>query len=125
LIEHGLPFTSPFSIIALHNFHGAASRVGASATAFALRQNHLMVELVAAWEPQSLEDEQRHIDWSQRISHALAPHALAGGYINLLDDTEQERVPLAFGANYERLIELKRTYDPDDVFCSTIGHLVP
>lgn len=47
------------------------------------------------------------------------------GYIGLLDEGEQERVPLTFGANYERLLELKRTYDPNDVFHSTIGHIPP
>ncbi len=123
LIEQGLPFSSPFSLMALHHFHGAASRVGASETAFALRQYHLMVELIAAWEPQSTDEEQRHIQWAQNISQALAPYAFKGGYINLLDEQEQERVPLAFGSNYERLLDLKRTYDPDDVFHSTIGHL--
>ncbi|MBW4632018.1 MAG: FAD-binding protein [Iphinoe sp. HA4291-MV1] len=125
LIEHGLPLPSPFSMINVHNFHGAASRVGASETAFALRQDHLMVELIAAWEPQSPDDEQRHIQWAQHISQALAPYAFKGGYINLLDEKEQERVPLAFGSNYERLLDLKRKYDPDDVFHSTIGHLTP
>jgi FAD/FMN-containing dehydrogenase len=123
LIEQGLPFSSPFSFIALHHFHGAASRVGASETAFALRQDHLMVELIAAWEPQ--DDEQRHIQWAQNISQALAPYALKGGYISLLDQEEQERVRLAFGSNYERLLDLKRKYDPDNVFRSTIGHLAP
>ncbi len=48
LIEQGLPLSSPFSLISLHHFHGAASRVGVSETAFALRQNHLMVEFIAA-----------------------------------------------------------------------------
>jgi FAD/FMN-containing dehydrogenase len=121
LIEQGLPFSSPFSFIALHHFHGAASRVGASETAFALRQDHLMVELIAAWEAQ--DDEQRHLQWAQNISRSLAPYALKGGYISLLDREEQERVRLAFGSNYERLLDLKQKYDPDDVFRSTIGHL--
>ena len=40
----------------------------------------------------------------------------------LLDQEEQERVPLAFGSNYQCLLDLKRRYDPDDVFRSTIGH---
>ncbi|RUS93620.1 6-hydroxy-D-nicotine oxidase [Dulcicalothrix desertica PCC 7102] len=123
LIEQGLPFSSPFSFIALHHFHGAASRVGASETAFALRQDHLMVELIAAWEPQ--DSEQRHIQWAQHISGSLAPYAFKGGYINLLDEHEIERVRLAFGSNYERLLDLKQKYDPDDVFRSTIGHLAP
>ena len=120
LIEQGLPFSSPFSFMMAHHCHGAASRVGVSETAFALRQDHLMFELVAGWEPQS-PDEQPHIEWAQNISQALAPYAFKGGYINLLD--EQDRVPLAFGSNYQRLLDLKRTYDPDDVFSSTIGHL--
>ena len=97
---------------------------GASETAFALRQDHLMVEMIAAWEPQTPDEDQRHIEWAQNLSQALAPYAFKGGYINLLDEKEQERVPLAFGSNYERLLDLKRTYDPDDVFSSTIGHLV-
>jgi hypothetical protein len=82
LIEQGLPLPSPFSMINIHHFHGAASRVGVSETAFALRQDHLMVELTAAWEPQSPDDEQRHLQWAQHISQALAPYAFKGGYIN-------------------------------------------
>ncbi|MBW4549427.1 MAG: FAD-binding oxidoreductase [Symplocastrum torsivum CPER-KK1] len=124
LIEQGLPLSSPFSLIELHNFHGAASRVGVSETAFALRQDHLTVQMIAAWEPQSPDEEQRHIQWAQNISQVLAPYAFKWGYINALDEKEQERVPLAFGPNYQRLLDLKRTYDPDDVFSSTIGHLV-
>ncbi len=123
LIEQGLPFSSPFSILSLHNFHGAASRVGMSETAFALRQNHLMVEMIAGWEPQSPDEEQKHLQWAQNLSQALAPYALKGGYINLLSERESERIPLAFGANYARLLDLKRSYDPDDVFSSTIGHI--
>ncbi len=123
LIQQGLPLSSPFSLIELHNFHGTASRVSASENAFALRQNHLMVQAIAAWEPQSPGDEQQHIQWAQNISQALAPYAFKGGYINALDEKEQERIPLAFGSNYERLLDLKRKYDPDDVFHSTIGHL--
>jgi len=44
-------------------------------------------------------------------------YALKGGYISL-DQEEQERVRLAFGSNYERLLDLKQKYDPDDVFRS-------
>lgn len=125
LIECAQQFSSPFSAISLHHFHGAASRVAVSETAFALRQDHLLVEIIAAWEPQSPEEDQRHLQWAQGGSRALAPYALKGGYVNLLDEGEQERVPLAFGPNYERLLKLKHMYDPDDVFHSTIGHVKP
>ncbi|GHO97835.1 6-hydroxy-D-nicotine oxidase [Reticulibacter mediterranei] len=124
LVESVQRFSSPFSAISIHHFHGAASRVSASAAAFAPRQDHLMVEIVAGWEPQSPEADQRHRQWAQASSDALAPYALKGGYINMLDEGEQERVPLTFGANYERLLALKRIYDPEDVFHSTIGHIM-
>ncbi|WP_082690180.1 BBE domain-containing protein [Leptolyngbya sp. NIES-2104] len=124
LIEQGLPLPTLFSTINIHHFHGVASRVGVSETAFALRQDHLMMEIIAAWNPQS-PDEQRHLRWAQHISQALKPYAFNGGYINLLDQEEQEQVPLAFGSNYERLLDLKRRYDSEDVFDSTIGHIAP
>lgn len=125
LVESAQRFSSPFSALAIHHFHGAASRVSASETAFAPRQDHLMVEIVAGWEPQSQEEDQRHVQWARASSDALAPYALKGGYVNLLDEGEQERVALTFGPNYERLLDLKRTYDPNDVFHSTIGHIIP
>src|SRR5215831_14873672 len=125
LIEQAQQFSSPLSILSIHHFHGAASRVAVSETAFGLRQDHLMVEIVAAWEQPSAEEDRRHVQWAQRASHALAPYALQGGYVNLLDVTEQTRIPLSFGPNYERLLDVKRKYDPDDVFQSTIGHITP
>src|SRR6266516_26731 len=54
-------FLLRFLGISIHHFHGAASRVSASETAFAPRQDHLMVEIVAGWEPQSPEEDQRHV----------------------------------------------------------------
>ena len=125
LIDQARQFSSPFSAISIHHFHGAAGRVGVSETAFGLRQDHLMVELVAAWEPQPSDDGERHVQWAQRGSRALAPYALQGGYVGLLDEGQQQRVPLAFGVNYARLRDLKRTYDADDVFHSTSGHITP
>jgi FAD/FMN-containing dehydrogenase len=125
LLAAAQAFSSPFSAISVHHFHGAASRMPASSTAFALRRDHLMVEILAGWEPSSPEADQVHMQWARDTSRALAPYALPGGYISLLDEGDWERVPLAFGSNYERLRGLKRTYDPDDVFHSTIGHISP
>jgi FAD/FMN-containing dehydrogenase len=66
------------------------------------------------------------IDLSQMRAVTIDPDARTAhvqGGATIGDLKEQERVPLAFGSNYERLLDLKRTYDPDDVFHSTIGHL--
>lgn len=125
LVSMAEQFSSPFSAVTIHHFHGAASRVAPSETAFALRQDHLTIEISAVWESPSPEEDQKHMQWALKGSQALAPYALAGGYINLLGVEEEDRIPLALKANYERLLALKRTYDPDDVFHSTIGHIPP
>jgi len=82
-----------------------------------------MVEIVAAWESESAKKDDEHVRWARDGSRRLAPYALGGGYVNLLDVTEPERIPPAFGTNYPRLLEIKRIYDPEDVFRSTIGHV--
>jgi FAD/FMN-containing dehydrogenase len=123
LIELAQRFSSPLSLLSLHHFHGAASRIAISDTAFGVRRDHLMVEIVAAWEPQPAKEDDEHVRWARDGSRRLAPYALPGGYVNLLDVTEQERIPAAFGTNYPRLLEIKRTYDPEDAFRSTIGHV--
>ena len=51
LVGAGSTVTSPLSGIVIHHFHGAAARVPGDATAFGIRRDHLMVEIVAAWEP--------------------------------------------------------------------------
>jgi hypothetical protein len=123
LLKTAREFTSPFSLINLHHFHGAAGRVEVSETAFGLRDNHLMVEIVAAWQHQTTEDDQVHMEWAKQGSRALGPYAFQESYINLLDVTEGGRVPQAFGSNYERMLAIKRSYDPNDVFQSTVGHV--
>jgi hypothetical protein len=123
LVDLARQFSSPFSAVSVPHFHGVASRVPVSQTAFALRRDHLMIEIIAAWEPASPHGDRPHVQWARNGSRALAPHALQGGNVNMLDQTEEMRVPLAFGPNYERLVALKRRYDPADVFCSTPGHI--
>jgi hypothetical protein len=117
--------SSPFSLLALHHFHGAATRVAPDATAFALRRNHLLAEVIAAWPPGPSGQDPAitagpHLEWVREVCDALAPGALPGGYPNILGPEDATRVKLGYGANAERLLVLKRRYDPDGVF-SAIG----
>jgi FAD/FMN-containing dehydrogenase len=123
LAEAGTSLTSAFSAIAVHHFHGAASRVPAQATAFGLRRDHFLVEILAAWEPNEGDDGSAHRQWSQQLFERLACHALPGGYPNLLGPDEADRLADAYGPNSTRLGELKRRYDPDGVFSAAIGTL--
>jgi FAD/FMN-containing dehydrogenase len=114
LVQAARAITSPLSGVFLHHFHGAAARVPVTDTAFALRRDHLMVEIIGTWR--SDEDGARHRRWADDLAAALAPHALPGGYANLLDAGECGRALLGYGRNAARLLATKRRYDPDHVF---------
>ncbi|MET0966000.1 MAG: FAD-binding oxidoreductase [Nakamurella sp.] len=111
---------SPFSLLMLHQFHGAAARVAQDATAFALRRDHLLAEVIAAWpgsagdDPETAAGPQRR--WVNDVTTALAPYALPGGYPNILGPEDAERTKLGYGGNADRLLSAKRRYDPDGVF---------
>jgi FAD/FMN-containing dehydrogenase len=104
-----------------HEFKGAASRVPAEATAFGLRCDHVVVEILATFVDRSdKEEEQRHRQWARATRQAFAPIALPGGYPNFLAADDPDRVAKSYGPNARRLIAAKRHYDPDNIFNSAI-----
>jgi FAD/FMN-containing dehydrogenase len=122
LVAAGAARTSPLSAINLHHFHGAATRVPLSATAFGIRQPHFMTEILASWRPDAGQDADSaapHRRWALATAEQLSPHALAGGYPNLLTADEPERVDHAYGSNAARLIAAKKAYDPGNIFTAT------
>jgi len=116
-----LPRTSPLSVVALQSFHGAPSRVPAGTTAFGLRNKHILVSIVAAWEGKGDApiDDAQHRRWAHVVSQALALYALPGGYPNLLGPDEHAQIAAAYGGNAERLCDAKWRFDPEGVFAAT------
>jgi FAD/FMN-containing dehydrogenase len=111
---------SPGCAIFTHEFKGAASRIPVEATAFGLRRDHLLVEILAAYVDRSDKlEEQRHLDWTKATLQAFET-ALPGGYPNLLPAGDADRPAKSYGPNAERLIKAKRQYDPDNLFRSAI-----
>lgn len=121
LVVAGQQRSSPFSAIILHHFRGAATRIPLAATAFGLRREHFMFEIIAAWEPAAGDDGKSHIQWVRNVSEDLAPHALPGGYPNMLGPDEHEQTAHAYGNNLGRLQQVKRLFDPEGVFTSAIS----
>jgi hypothetical protein len=74
---------SPYCAVFWHHFHGAATRIAPDGAAFGLRREHLMVEIVAGWNPDG-DDGAAHQRWAHDLWQSLAPFALPGGYANLL-----------------------------------------
>ncbi|MGW5580065.1 FAD-binding oxidoreductase [Micromonospora chokoriensis] len=113
LVDAARQVSSPFSALAVHHFHGAATRVRLADTAFGLRTDHLLTEIIAVWAPG--ERAEPHREWAERTSTQFVPHALPGGYPNLLAPEETDRVRLAYGANWPRLRRAKHRYDPREL----------
>lgn len=102
--------TSPLSAVNIHHFHGAATRVSTDHSPWALREPHLMVEIIAATAEAGGHDEQ--VAWADSMLDALRPLALPAAYPNLLPHSDAERAARTYGDSLARLDAVKRTVDP-------------
>jgi len=61
-------------------------------------------------------EDDANIAWVKDTIAALKPHMYDATYVNYMGADESKRVHAAYGPNWERLVELKRRYDPDNLF---------
>ena len=113
IANYGAARTSPFSQVLIQHIHGAASRVGSTETAFALRDESYVLSINAAWNG---GEGDRHMEWARTFWRSLEPFASSGVYVNFLGNEGEGRVRAAYGVNYERLVALKNRYDPANFF---------
>jgi hypothetical protein len=113
LVDSAEDITSPYSQIAVMQFHGAASRIGEGETAFAFREEHYEFFLQAGWED---DGQDRHVQWVRQSYQTIERFASQRGYVNFLADEGTARVRAAYGPNYQRLVAIKTKYDPENVF---------
>ncbi len=102
------------STMHIYPINGAAHRVAPDATSFAYRDANFATVIVGAW-PDPAENEQ-NIAWVRRYYDATAPHSEEGGYVNFMAEDDQDRIRANYKGNYERLAQIKRKLDPDNVF---------
>jgi hypothetical protein len=116
IAEHAFSCASPRSYVAMFHLKGAVSRVAEGATAFGNRQASHAMTLDAVWRPGE-DFGDRDTAWTRRFFAALSRFR-AGVYVNFLGGDEgRERVREAYGESvYERLVKVKTTYDPGNVF---------
>ena len=117
MIERFAATPSPMSGLLLEHFHGAATRVGPTETAFPHRSVGYNFLAVGEWMDASATSV--NVAWAREAYTAMAPHFTSsryGNYLNADEVTESSAVSAAFGANWPRLREVKRRYDPDNVF---------
>jgi hypothetical protein len=108
----GVP--SPFSQAALEQLGGAVSRIGKDETAFSERSAPYNLIIVSAWTDPAEND--KNIRWTREFWEAMRPYESEAVYVNYLDSDEQDRISEVYGETYERLVALKNTYDPTNLF---------
>jgi hypothetical protein len=93
----------------------AIARVDVDATAFPTRDAAFWASAEAMWDDPELDQD--HRDWVRSGMTAITPFTVAGRYVNDVAESGDDVVRSVYGeGKYERLVQLKRTWDPDNVF---------
>jgi FAD/FMN-containing dehydrogenase len=114
-LEHAEHIESPHSSIALFPIHGALNRLPADHSAVGNRSAAWVLNIMASWE--EAEGDNANIQWARAAWQDLRRFSTGGTYVNFLTEDEgEERIHAAYGDNYGRLLEIKRRWDPDNLF---------
>jgi FAD/FMN-containing dehydrogenase len=106
--------TSPMSEIHVQHIGGAVARVDAAATAFGDRDAPLLLNAIA--RTPSSNGYETAVAWGQNVHASLAGAMTGGAYVNFLSAEGTDRVRAAYGDKFDRLVALKRAYDPTNLF---------
>ena len=113
-LEHGPQVPAVNSTVHIYPINGAAQRVGPDEAAFGHRDATFAPVIAGMWPDPA--DNEANIAWVKDYYAATAPHSEEGGSVNFAASDDQDRVRANYGANYDRLVEVKRSYDPDNLF---------
>lgn len=114
LVGHAPQGLTPLTEAILFRHGGAVSRVPEADTAFANRESAYLLHPLAAWEEPSDEDPQ--MEWLRALVRDMEPFKTGGVYLNFSPGGDERLVDGFGAAKYERLVALKETYDPTNIF---------
>jgi FAD/FMN-containing dehydrogenase len=116
LVDYAAKMTSPYTRLAVFHLGGAIKHYDEQAMAVSHRNAEYIIAINTGWaDPQ---DTKEQIQWTRDLWTAMRPFSSGGVYVNFLsDDDGEDRVRAAYGAaKYDRLVQLKRKYDPQNLF---------
>jgi FAD/FMN-containing dehydrogenase len=115
MIARSAKFLSPMSNVLFFHLHGAATRVDKDATAFGQRADQWDYDVISQWT--EIAGSAGHIQWTRDFWNEVEPFASGEVYVNHLDAEEgTTRIRGAYRHGYDRLVALKNTYDPTNLF---------
>jgi len=113
-LAHGPKVPVVNSTVHIYPINGAAHRVAPDATAFAYRDANFATVIAGMWPEPAQNDA--NTKWVRDYYDATAPLSESGGYVNFMAGDDQDRIKANYRGNYDRLVEVKRAYDPDNLF---------
>ncbi len=113
-IEYAGKLPSPQCEIFIASLGCAASRPEPESMAYSSRDANYVLNVHGRWD--SAEDDQACIAWARDFFAKTKPYASGGAYINFLTQDEAERTEFAYGPTYARLQQIKKKYDPTNLF---------
>ena len=115
LVDHATAPVSPLAQVILVPGGGAISRVDEDAMAFGQRSAPWNVHYLSMWPDPA--DDDRNIAYTRAMAAAMKPWTTGRAYLNFIGDEGASRVEAAFGPEkYARLVEIKRRWDPENLF---------
>jgi FAD/FMN-containing dehydrogenase len=116
VLHYAAMLPTPESEIFFGQLGAKASEPPVDATAYPNRNALYAMNVHTRWTDPA--DDQRCIAWAREFFSATAPYASGSVYINFLTQDEGARIREAYGPNYERLVQVKKRYDPQNLFCN-------
>jgi FAD/FMN-containing dehydrogenase len=113
-LEHGPKVPVVNSTVHIYPINGACHRLTADETAFAYRDATFATGIAGMWPDAA--DNEANTKWVRDYYDATAPLSEEGGYINFMAGDDQDRIRANYKGNYERLVEVKREHDPNNLF---------
>jgi FAD/FMN-containing dehydrogenase len=114
-IEYAQQITSPHSAVILFPIDGALNDLPQSHSAVGNRNAKLVLNITASWESEA--DDEKNMAWARSAWSDMRSFSTGGTYINFLTEDEVgDRIRDAYGENYQRLVDAKTKWDPDNFF---------
>jgi len=114
MVDGFVSVPSPMSALGFEQFGGAVRRVGVEDTAFRHRDVAYDIAILGEWADPATSTV--NIQWVRDVASMTEPFATGGVYVNFLGEEDEGQVKAAYGSHFQRLVALKRRYDPTNFF---------
>jgi FAD/FMN-containing dehydrogenase len=113
LVEYAGKLPSPHCEIIVGYLEGKSNTVPANAMAYPNRDLKFILNVHGRWD--DAKEDKMGIGWAREVFNATLKYASAGAYVNFMTEDEQDRVTKAYGPNYNKLVDIKKKYDPNNL----------